>query len=86
MSLKLLLESAPAASGEAELSVRLDGPAGELDQVEFVTYLLQSLSPHPLRHVRERSDGFRLTPIGRHVLGVHARVHRRDGSELVLEH
>jgi hypothetical protein len=39
-----------------------------------------------LRHVRERTGGFRLAPIGRHVLGVQARVHRRDGSEEVLEH
>lgn len=84
MPLTLLLEpDAPDATG---LSVRLDGPQPELDQVEFVTYLLQSLVPHPLRHVRERSNGFRLSDIGRHVLGVQARVHRRDGSEEMLEH
>lgn len=86
MPLKLLMESQSAGPGASDLSVRLEGPPAELDEVEFVTYLLQSLSPHPLRHVRERSDNFRLASIGRHVLGVHARVHRRDGSELVLEH
>jgi hypothetical protein len=86
MPLTLLLEQDPAEAGKDELAVRLDGPQPELDEVEFVTYLLQSLAPHPLRHVRERSTGFRLGAIGRHVLGVHARVHRRDGSELVLEH
>lgn len=86
MPLTLLLESDEAAVGHPELAVRLDGPQRELDEVEFVTYLLQSLAPNPLRHVRDRSGGFRLGQIGRHVLGVQARVHRRDGSELVLEH
>ena len=86
MPLTLLLEREPAGAGPDGLAVRLDGPPRELDEVEFVTYLLQSLAPHPLRHVRERSTGFRLGAIGRHVLGVQARVHRRDGSELVLEH
>jgi hypothetical protein len=86
MPLTLLLENVPVEAGHPELAVRLDGPQGELDEVEFVTYLLQSLVPNPLRHVRERSNGFRLGAIGRHVIGVQARVHRRDGSELVLEH
>lgn len=86
MSLSLLLETTQAESGTPELSVRLQGPDHELDQVEFVTYLLQSLAPNPLRHVRQRDGGFRLASIGRHVLGVQARVHRRDGSQLVLEH
>lgn len=85
MPLRLKIESTPATTGPGELSVRLDGPSPELDQVEFVTYLLQSLVANPLRHVRERSDGFRLRDIGRHVLGVQARVHRRDGSQLMLE-
>lgn len=86
MPLTLMLETWPADTGQSELSVRLDGPERELDDVAFVTYLLQSLSPHPLRHVRERTGGFRLGAIGRYVLGVQARVHRRDGSEEVLEH
>lgn len=86
MPLSLRIENASTATGRGETSVRLDGPEPELDQVEFVTYLLQSLSPNPLRHVRERRGGFRLAPIGRHVLGVQARVHRRDGTEEVLEH
>lgn len=83
MALTLLLETSSPES--TALSVRLDGPPPELDQVEFVTYLLQTLAPHPLRHVRERSTGFRLGDISRHVLGVQARVHRRDGSEEMLE-
>jgi hypothetical protein len=86
MPLMLMMETEAAEAGQSELAVRLHGPEGELDQVEFVTYLLQSLVPNPLRHVRERSNGFRLGAIGRHVLGVQARVHRRDGSEEVLEH
>ena len=86
MSLTLLLEDVPVEAGQPELAVRLHGSEGELDEVEFVTYLLQSLSPNPLRHVRDRHGGFRLAPIGRHVLGVQARVHRRDGTEEVLEH
>ena len=85
MSLTLKLEDAVAGSGQDGLSVRLDGPEPELDQVESVTYLLQSLAPNPLRHVRERSSGFRTGGISRHVLGVQARVRRRDGSEEVLE-
>jgi hypothetical protein len=86
MPLTLLLEPVPeGADRDAALSVRLDGPQPELDQVEFVTYFLQSLVPHPLRHIRERADGFRLSDIGKHVLGIHARVHRRDGSQEVLE-
>ncbi|MCI1711250.1 MAG: hypothetical protein LKM32_00650 [Chiayiivirga sp.] len=84
MPLRLLLEPMPTDAGSG-VSVRLDGPPPELDQVEFVTYLLQSLAPNPLRHVRERSTGFRLGDIGRHVLGVQARVHRRDGSLVLLE-
>lgn len=86
MPLTLMLETSAADTGPTELSVRLDGPEQELDEVAFVTYLLQSLAPHPLRHVRERSNGFRLDAIERHVLGVQARVHRRDGSEELLEH
>jgi len=86
MPLTLKLEDAEAASGQAELAVRIDGPEPELDQVESVTYLLQSLVPNPLRHVRERNGGFRSGGISRHVLGVQARIHRRDGSEEVLEH
>ena len=85
MALTLKLEDVVVASGPGELAVRLDGPEPELDQVESVTYLLQSLVPNPLRHVRERSSGFRSAGISRHVLGVQARVRRRDGSEEVLE-
>jgi hypothetical protein len=86
MGLSLLLEDERAESGQLECSVRLHGDEHELDQVESVIYLLHSLTPHPLRHVRERSSGFRLAAIGRHVLAVHARVRRHDGSEEVLEH
>lgn len=86
MPLTLKLEDAEADTGLAGLSVRLDGPEPELDQVESVTYLLQSLVPNPLRHVRERAGGFRTGGISRHVLGVQARIRRRDGSEEVLEH
>jgi hypothetical protein len=86
MPLTLRVENSPTETGSGETSVRLDGPGHELSEVAFVTYLLQSLSPNPLRHVRDPHGGFRLAPIGRHVLGVQARVHRRDGSEEVLEH
>jgi hypothetical protein len=86
MPLSLLLEDVRADSGEVECSVRLHGDEHELDQVESVTYLLQSLTSNPLRRVRERSNGFRIGEIGRHVLAVHARVRRHDGSEEVLEH
>ena len=86
MTLTLKLEDADAGSGQDGLSIRLDGPEPELDQVESVTYLLQSLVPNPLRFVRERSNGFRTGGISRHVLGVQARVRRRDGSEEVLVH
>jgi hypothetical protein len=86
MPLTLRVETSPRADGPADLSVRLDGSEHELAEVEFVTYLLQNLSPNPLRHVRDRSGGFRIDAIGRHLLGVQARVHRRDGSEEVLEH
>jgi hypothetical protein len=81
MPLRLLLETAAAT----DCSVRIEGPEPELDQVEFVTYLLQSLQGNPLRRVRERSGGFRLDAVDRNVLGVQARVHRRDGSEELLE-
>lgn len=86
MPLTLKLEEAGDGAGQDGMSVRLDGPEPELDQVESVTYLLQSLVPNPLRHVRERSNGFRTGGISRHVLGVQARIRRRDGSEEVLEH
>ncbi len=85
MPLMLKLEDDQPEAGPADLSVRLVGSEPELDEVESVTYLLQTLSPNPLRHVRERSSGFRASGISRHVLGVQARVRRRDGSELVLE-
>lgn len=86
MPLSLKLEETGADTGQVGLSVRLEGTEPELDQVESVIYLLQSLVPHPLRHVRERAGGFRTGGISRHVLGVQARIRRRDGSEEVLEH
>jgi hypothetical protein len=85
MPLKLLLENAPPDAGHTDVSVRLDGSERELAEVEFVTYFLQSFGGNPLRRVRERANGFRLDTVARHLLGVQARVHRRDGSELLLE-
>ena len=67
-------------------SVWLDGDSGELDAVDYVTYILHPTFHNPVRRVTDRFTNFRLETSGWGTFTVRANVIYRDGHESLLEH
>lgn len=66
--------------------VWLEGPAAELDAIDYVIYKLHPTFPSPVRKVSDRHTKFRLETAGWGVFRLYAKVVRKDETELNLEH
>ena len=67
-------------------SVWLEGPSGELDAIDHVTYILHPTFHNPVREVRDRSTKFRLETSGWGTFTLRAKAFYRDGREEPLQH
>ncbi len=67
-------------------SVWVEGPASELDQIEFVEYTLHPTFPKPVRRVYDRQSNFKLSTGGWGVFTIHAKAVGKDGSVTPLSH
>jgi len=66
--------------------VWIDSPQDELDQIDYVTYILHHTFPKPIRKVDDRASKFRLETAGWGVFTIHAKVRMKDGEEKHLTH
>jgi len=67
-------------------AVWLEGPASDLDQIEYVEYTLHPTFPKPVRRTYDRETNFRLAIGGWGVFAIHAKAVRKDGSVVPLRH
>jgi transcription initiation factor IIF auxiliary subunit len=67
-------------------SVWLQGPAPDLDQVNYVEYTLDRTFPSPVRRVRDRNSNFRLSAGGWGEFVIYVKIVFRDGSSSSLDH
>ncbi|MGA9926533.1 MAG: pYEATS domain-containing protein [Isosphaeraceae bacterium] len=83
-SLELKLDKA-TQDGWPVWSVRLDGTAAHLEEVERVVYVLPSTYASPVRAKTDRASGFRMKESGPGHFRLYAKAIRRDGREVPLE-
>jgi transcription initiation factor IIF auxiliary subunit len=86
MSLTIVQSSTYKGEDWWEWSVWLDGPDAELDQVKEVIYRLHPTFPSPVRTVRNRKSGFKLSTGGWGVFTIRATVLNKDGKTTCLIH
>jgi len=86
MTLSIAQESKQIHEGWWEWAVWLEGPSKELDNVEFVSWLLHPTFPKPVQRVSERSAGFRLKSAGWGEFAIHAEIHLADGKTVKKSH
>jgi transcription initiation factor IIF auxiliary subunit len=67
-------------------SVWVDGPEGELDGVDRVEYTLHPTFQRPVRTIATRRNKFKLSTGGWGVFPIYARVFKKDGSSVRLQH
>ena len=67
-------------------SVWIDGPDAELDQVEWVEWILHDTFPNPIVRVTQRQSKFRLNTDGWGEFEINAYVMAKDGRRQHLKH
>jgi len=67
-------------------SVWVEEPKRDLDAVEFVEYTLHPTFRDPVRTIKTRHNGFKLSTGGWGVFPIYARAFRKDGSIVRLKH
>lgn len=67
-------------------SVWIEGPKRDLDAVESVEYTLHHTFRDPVRTIKTRQNGFKLSTGGWGVFPIYARASRKDGSIVRLKH
>jgi transcription initiation factor IIF auxiliary subunit len=67
-------------------SVQLKGTRAELDDIDYVTYVLHPTFHNPVREVRDRATNFRMETKGWGTFTLYANAVHRDGHETHLEH
>lgn len=63
-----------------------DAGTGELENVQFVEYVLHETFPEPVRRVDTRKGGFRLDTEGWGTFDLKAFAHMKDGKKIRLKH
>lgn len=63
-----------------------DESSGELDQVDYVEYVLHSSFPKPIRRVEDPMGGFVLETAGWGMFELKAFVYMKDGEKRKLTH
>jgi transcription initiation factor IIF auxiliary subunit len=67
-------------------SVWIEGPDKDLDQIVNVEYTLHPTFPDPVRIKTTRKNKFKLSTGGWGVFPIYARVFKKDGSVVRLQH
>src|SRR5262249_47444119 len=68
-------------------SVWLEAPGDELDNVEYVEYILHPTFPNPIQRIADRSTNFRLNSAGWGEFMIYAQVYLRNKKErLEIQH
>jgi transcription initiation factor IIF auxiliary subunit len=67
-------------------AVWVEGPAADLEQIEYVEYTLHPTFPKPVRRIYDRESNFKLSAGGWGVFTIHAKAVRKDGSVTPLRH
>lgn len=86
MSIQIKQESIPQGEEWWKWSIWLEGPAGDLDRVEHVEYILHPTFPQPVQMVKDRASNFRLDANGWGEFLIYANVHLKDGQVQKHEH
>ena len=63
-----------------------DGGSGELEQVDYVDYVLHPTFPNPRRTIRDRETKFKLSNAGWGTFQIRAWVQKKDGEKIKIEH
>ena len=82
MNLEIQQEVTPHDEGWWDWAIWLEGPADELEEVEFVEYILHPTFPNPVRKVSNRATKFRMATRGWGEFNIRARVHL-DNDEII---
>jgi hypothetical protein len=72
--------------GRWNWAVWIEGTKGKLDEIDYVEYTLHPTFPQPVRIVSERSNKFRLDCRGWGEFTIHAKITKKDGQVLRLDH
>jgi len=86
MSLRIKQEAIYTASDWWKWSLWLDGPAKELDQVDYVVYTLHPTFPSPVRRIADRESYFRLDSAGWGEFEVFLDIFFKDGQTRKRKH
>ena len=86
MNVQVQQDSSMRRTGWWDWSVWLTGSETDLDQIEFVEYVLHPTFSEPMQRRTERSSGFRLNASGWGEFLIHIHLHTRDGEVIELEH
>lgn len=69
-----------------EWSVWLEGTDAELDNIDFVNYVLHPTFPNPVRTIKDRVSNFRLESAGWGQFTIYIKVFTKDKQEYELQH
>jgi hypothetical protein len=67
-------------------AVWLEGDRGELEQVNYVDYILHATFPQPVQRIDDRGNGFRLEASGWGEFMIYLHIYLKDGQVLQREH
>ena len=86
MAVEIKQGSQPVTSRRWNWSIKVEGPAEELDELESVTYELHPTFKDPIRLIDDRESGFELTGTAWGEFMVHVTLRRKDGSSEERNH
>jgi hypothetical protein len=86
MNVQVQQDSSMRRTGWWDWSVWLTGSKADLDQIEFVEYVLHPTFSEPVQRRADRSSGFRLKASGWGEFMIHLHLHTRDSKVIKLEH
>lgn len=66
--------------------VWIEGPDAELDEIDHVVYTLHPTFVRPVRTIKTRENKFHLASEGWGTFTLYAKVVKKDGSSMQLEH
>lgn len=64
----------------------IDASDEHLDKIDYVVYTLHSTFPNPVRQVNDRASRFKLNADGWGTFTIYARIFRKDGTEIPVQH
>lgn len=86
MSIQVNQSSTYVGDGRWKWAVWLAGDTDELDAIDHVIYTLHPSFPNPIREIRARRDGFRLTSSGWGTFRIYIEIIGQDGARQQLSH